>query len=43
MWPIYIVNIMPADALTTLGASALAGIVLTSKAGLFRFPASEEF
>ena len=32
----YIVNAMPADALATLGASASTGMVLTSKAGIFR-------
>ena len=32
---------MPADDLVTLGASALAGMVLTPKAGIFH-PASEE-
>ena len=31
----YTVNAMPADALATLGASASAGMVLTSKAGIF--------
>ena len=28
---------IPADALATVGASALAGIVLVPKAGIFRF------
>ena len=30
------VNNMPADALTTLGSSELAGILLTHKPGIFR-------